>query len=363
MDRETRRLVEEFRRNDAGPIENNLIDELVGGELDRQEFLRRATVFGLGAGFDRSAPAVHRRRARVRCAAWLPAKVGGTLRVGAYGFSSGLEPYQLRDAGSLGLAGIPGEYLTWSNEKLQAKPWLATSWKPNAALTVWTFQIRKGVKFHNGKTLTADDVVASFKQYLSLKDSQLLTAIPLSLLGPEGVVKTGPYTVQFRLKSPNNAFPYLVSQTSYQAIIQPAAIAKKPGSWVSGGMIGTGAFKLKSYKEKLRAELVRFDGYWGGKPPLDGVTLTFYENPAPMILALRAGQIDLAQQLSPQAVAAFSNNSKFKVLNAPLSSHNMFGLRVDQEPFRDPRVRRAIALTLNRPDIVKRVLLGAGTLG
>ena len=50
MDRETRRLVEEFRRNDAGPIENNLIDELVGGELDRQEFLRRATVFGLGAG-------------------------------------------------------------------------------------------------------------------------------------------------------------------------------------------------------------------------------------------------------------------------------------------------------------------------
>ena len=292
-----------------------------------------------------------------------PTKVGGTLRVGAYGFSSGLEPYQLRDAGSLGLAGIPGEYLTWSNEKLQAKPWLATSWKPNAALTVWTFQIRKGVKFHNGKTLTADDVVASFKQYLSLKDSQLLTAIPLSLLGPEGVVKTGPYTVQFRLKSPNNAFPYLVSQTSYQAIIQPAAIAKKPGSWVSGGMIGTGAFKLKSYKEKLRAELVRFDGYWGGKPPLDGVTLTFYENPAPMILALRAGQIDLAQQLSPQAVAAFSNNSKFKVLNAPLSSHNMFGLRVDQEPFRDPRVRRAIALTLNRPDIVKRVLLGAGTLG
>ena len=50
MDRETRRLVEEFRRNDAGPIENNLIDELIAGDLDRQEFLRRAAVFGLGAG-------------------------------------------------------------------------------------------------------------------------------------------------------------------------------------------------------------------------------------------------------------------------------------------------------------------------
>ena len=50
MDRETKRLFEEFRRNEAGPIENNLVDELVGGDLDREEFLRRATMFGLGAG-------------------------------------------------------------------------------------------------------------------------------------------------------------------------------------------------------------------------------------------------------------------------------------------------------------------------
>ena len=97
-----------------------------------------------------------------------------------------------------------------------------------AALTVWTFQIRKGVKFHNGKTLNADDVVASFKQYLNQKTSQILSALPASMIEPSGVVKTGPYSVQFRLKAPNNAFPYLVSQTTYQAIIQPAAIAARP---------------------------------------------------------------------------------------------------------------------------------------
>jgi peptide/nickel transport system substrate-binding protein len=362
MDRETRRAVEEYRHVEAGPIENNLIDELVAGELDRQEFLRRAAVFGLGAG---TIGMLLRYVGEAEPAFGSPVlgRAGGTLRVGVYTFKSGLEPYQLREAGSLGFAGIPGEFLTWSNEKLEVKPWLATSWRANAALTVWTFQIRRGVKFHNGKTLNADDVVASFKQYLSQKDSQLLTAIPASLLGPEGVVKTGPYTVQFRLKAPNNAFPYLVSQTSYQAIIQPAAIAARPGSWVAGKMIGTGPFRLKSYQPERRAELVRFDGYWGGKPPLDAVTLIFYAGPQPMVLALRAGQIDLAQQLSPQAVAAFSGNSKFKVLSAPLSSHNMFGMRVDREPFRDARVRRAVALTLNRPDIIKRVLLGAGSLG
>ncbi len=364
MDRETRRLIEEYRRSEAGPIENNLIDELVGGELDRQEFLRRATVFGLGAG---TIGALLRYVGEADLAFGAPAAVaqkrGGTLRVGLTTFTTGLEPYQLQAAGSLAFAGIPGEYLTFSNNQLQVKPWLATSWKPNGELTTWTFQLRRGVKFHNGKTMTADDVVASFKQYLSETKSQLLSAIPLSLLGPEGVVKTGPYTVQFRLKSPNNAFPNLVSQTTYQAIIQPAAIAKKPGTWVASGMIGTGAFRLKSYTPNRRAELVRFPAYWGGNPPLDGAVLTFYEGTAPQVLALRAGQLDLCMQLSALEAAPFKNNSRFKIFSAPTSGHRMFGLRVDRDPFRDARVRRAIALTLNRPDLIQRLLAGAGTLG
>ena len=362
MDRETRRLVEEFRRNDASEIDNNLIDELVAGELDRQEFVRRAAVFGLGAG---TIGLLFRYLGEPDLAFGAPmaaAKVGGTLRIGSVAYNSSLEPYGLREAGSLGLAGIPGEYLTWTNNKFEVKPWLATSWKPNAALTVWTFQIRKGVKFHNGKTLNADDVVASFRQYLNQKTSQILSALPANMIEPSGVVKTGPYTVQFRLKAPNNAFPYLVSQTTYQAIIQPAAIAAKPDTWVSSGMIGTGPFRLKS-QNKQRAELVRNNTYWGGKPPLDGVVITFYSDPAPMVLALRAGQTDLVVQMSPQQARAFKSNSKFKVYTVPVSSHNMFGMRVDRDPFRDARVRRAVALTLNRPDIINRVLLGAGALG
>jgi peptide/nickel transport system substrate-binding protein len=361
MDRETRRALEEYRRNDAGAIENNLIDELIAGELDRHEFLRRATVFGLGAGsiglllrYIGEEPAFG--------APMAAAKVGGTVRIGAAAYGRGLEPYQLQESGSLGLAGIPGEYLTWTNPKFEVKPWLATSWKPNAGLTVWTFQIRKGVKFHNGKTLNADDVVASFRQYLNQKTSQILATLPPNMIEPSGVVKTGPYSVQFRLKSPNNAFPFLVSQTTYQAIIQPAAIAAKPDTWVSSGMIGTGPFRLKS-QNKQRAELIRNNNYWGGKPPLDGVVITFYSDPAPMVLALRAGQLDVVQQMSPQQARAFQNNSKYRVFKVPVSSHNMFGMRVDRDPFRDARVRRAVALTLNRPDIINRVLLGAGALG
>src|SRR5712691_3393180 len=169
MDRDTSRKVEDYRRDEAGSIENNLIDELVSGELDRQEFLRKATIFGLGAGTIGALLRFVGEPDLAFGAPMAPAKVGGTLRVGMLGFGSPLEPYQLREAGSLGLAGIPGEFLTFSNAALQVKPWLATSWKPNGEGTVWTFQLRKGVKFHNGKEMTADDVVARFKQYTSQK--------------------------------------------------------------------------------------------------------------------------------------------------------------------------------------------------
>ncbi len=108
---------------------------------------------------------------------------------------------------------------------------------------------------------------------------------------------------------------------------------------------------------------MRFANYWGGRPPLDGVVITFYTDPAPMVLALRAGQLDVVVQMSPQQARAFKNSSKYKVYTVPVSSHDMFGMRVDREPFRDARVRRAVALTLNRPDIINRVLLGAGALG
>src|SRR5580765_6221839 len=164
MDRETRRAVEDYRHAEAGPIENNLIDEFVGGELDRQEFLQRATMFGLGAGTI-GLLLRYLGEADIARAAPMFAKAGGTLRAGITAPAGPLEPYLLNDGGALALAGIPGEYLTFTNPQAQVKPMLAASWKPNKDATVWTFQLRKGVRFHNGKEMTSADVVASMKQY------------------------------------------------------------------------------------------------------------------------------------------------------------------------------------------------------
>jgi peptide/nickel transport system substrate-binding protein len=359
MDRENRRLIEAYRRTEAGPLENNLIDELVNGELDRREFITRATMFGLSLG---TIGLLLGKAGEANAASAIPQAVraGGTLRVGITAWGGSLEPYLLNEGGSLAFAGIPAEYLTFTNPQGRVVPWLATSWKPNADATVWTFQIRKGVKFHNGKTMTAADVVASMRQYVSAKGSN---AGLTPYFDPAGVSATGAYTVVFRLKSPSGVFPYLLSQTTYQAPIQLAATAANPGTWVASGMIGTGAFKVTKYVDKKSAELVRHTAYWGGRPPLDGVKITFYQGSAPLVLALRAGQIDLAMQLSPQEAQPFKKNPKYIFYQVPTSAHRMVCMRSDTGPFKDARVRRAVALAINRPEQVAKIMLGGAEVG
>lgn len=359
MDRETRRQIEKYRRDEAGPIENNLIDELVAGELDRQDFLKRAALFGLGAG---TAGALLRYLGEPELAFGGPARPvqrGGTLRVAVTKPNQNVEPSRIDSVGAVGLISIVGEYLAYSSPTGQLRPWLATSWRPNSEATVWTFQIRRGVKFHNGRTLTADDVVATFK-VLTRKTSAAFSVFN-GILAPGGVRKTGPYTVQFRLQQPTGGFPYLVSQTTYQGMILPAN--HQVGRWIQNKMVGTGPYRFQSYSTGRNASFVRNEGYWGGSPPLDGVRITFYESSAPQVLALRAGQVDLVQQLSALEAAPLAGNSRYREYTVRTANHRQFGLRTDQEPFRDPRVRRAIALTLNRPGLVRQLWRGRAIVG
>jgi peptide/nickel transport system substrate-binding protein len=360
MDRETRRRIEEFRRTQAGPIENNLIDEWSAGELDRSEFLRRGAMFGLSVGVLGSlAGYAGLRPAHAAVLETDQRTATKVLRVAMIKPTKAPEPYQLADEGGLGVTSIVGEFLTFSDAQLRLRPWLATSWKPNKDATVWTFQIRRGVRFHSGQTMTADDVVATFK-VLAGKDSQASSALG-GILAPAGVVKRGPYTVEFHLQQPTGGFPYLVSQTTYQASILPKNYKK--GTYVQSKMPGTGPYKFKSYTEGRGAEFVRNNAYWGGRPALDGVKLSFYEGTAPQVLALRAGQVDLVQQLSAQEAKTFAGNKKYQVWDTKTSNHRQFGFRVDQEPFKDARVRRAVALTLNRPGLVSTLFGGHAVVG
>src|SRR5207244_1003485 len=177
MDRETRRKLEDHRRNEAGPVENTVIDELLDGEMDRSEFVKRGTIFGLSASMI-GAALVDAGEAPVALAKPSARRRGGRIRIGCIPPPAhGLDPHTYADTGSLVTGDLAGEFLVRTSPKLTVIPELATSWKPNANASVWTYSLRKGVKFQNGQDMTADDVVATFKRLVDPKSgSQAISA-------------------------------------------------------------------------------------------------------------------------------------------------------------------------------------------
>ena len=271
MDRETRWRLEEYRRNEAGPFENAFIDDVISGEFDRRELLRRASILGI------SVPLVGilLRAAGEPTPAFAAARAAAStsrMRVGIIPPPTGaIEPHTFIDQGGLETAGISGEFLTRATQSKVLLPELAVSWKPNAQATIWTFKLRPNVTFHTGQKLTADDVVTTWKR-LASPGSQALSAIG-SYLGPGGVHKVDDLTVAFHLNQPVSNFPYLTSSTTYQAIILPANY--QLGTFTQKSQT-TGAFMLASYTPGVGAKYNRFAGWWGGTAPLAGVDVTYY---------------------------------------------------------------------------------------
>jgi peptide/nickel transport system substrate-binding protein len=362
MDRETRRMVEEFRRGAAGPIENNLIDELVASELDRQEFIRRATMFGLGAGTIGALLRFVGEADVAFGAPAAPAKQGGTLRVGNLKTTKAIDPITSNTQSVLASTSITGEYLLYTDPRNNAlRPQLATSWKTNKTGSRWTFQIRKGVKFHTGAAMTADDVVATFKRLTDPKNASEALSAYKGVLSPGGVRKTGPYTVVFDLDAPTPSFPYLVSSTTYQAVILPKGF--QLGSYEKSKFPGTGPYKLQSYTPNVRATFVRNTDHWSGTPAFDQVVMTYYADSQSQILALQGGQLDLIPQFGYQEGRPLLKNKALQVFKQKSSVHREIPMAVDSDAWKDKRVRVAMALLLNRPSIIKTLFGGLGSLG
>jgi peptide/nickel transport system substrate-binding protein len=360
MDRETRWRLGEYLRNESGPIESNLIEELASGELDRGEFLRRASLFGLSASvigtalaaFGETAPGYARP---------LGSKAGGRIHVGIIPAPTGaIEPHTFVDVGGLETGGICGEFLTRVSKTLTLVPELATGWTPNADASIWTFKLRPGVRFQSGQTLSAEDVVATYNRLVDPKGgSQALSAFQ-GVLSPGGITKVDALTVQFHLDAPTASFPYLTSSTTYQGIILPADY--QVGSFTAKPQT-TGAFKLVSYTPGVGAKYDRYDGWWGGHAPLDGVDVTYYSDAAASDAALLSGQIDLIGDVVLSTDRPLFNNPNVQIFSAHGATHVQVPLRVDRPPFKDYRVRQAIALSLDRPAVVKTLFSGFADIG
>jgi peptide/nickel transport system substrate-binding protein len=360
---ETQRRVDEVRRQ-RSELENHLIDEYAAGKITRREFVRRGTVVGMsiplvsfiaaacGGGGGGGATTSNAATGEV--------KPGGTVRVALIQPATAPNPVIVKDEGGAGLIGSTGEFLSFSNAKLELEPKIAESWSPNDDGTEWTFKIRQGVKFHSGATLTANDVKTTFETLINPKNASNALSALGGVLSPGNTEVVDDATVAFHLDAPNGNFPTLVSSSNYNAIIIPADL--DPADW-GKTFDGTGPFKLEKFTPKVGASFVRFDGYWGDKANPDRMEIKLYDDEAPMVNGIKGNEVDFVEHFSVSGGKALLDDPNVQVIAIRTATHRQLHMRTDKDPFTDKRVRQAIGLALDRPALVDGLWEGKADLG
>ncbi len=241
---------------------------------------------------------------------------------------------------------VPG---TW-----QIRPRLAVSWSSPDAKT-WTFKLRPGVKFHNGKTLDSKDVAWSFTHILDKANGSSAYARLSAELDPSGIETPRADTVVFRLKKADAQFPIFVG--TYQTGIYPHGVDAKKNP------IGTGPFMIKSWKPTLGWEIVRNPNYWvGGLPYLDSVRGVYIADPNTKVQAVTSGAADISDRIPLTQVSSIQNNKNLRLFTLPGAVFLDYSFDATQEPFTDPRVAQAIKMAVDRKAVLQAAIQGHGVL-
>jgi ABC-type transport system substrate-binding protein len=273
-------------------------------------------------------------------------KRGGTLVVGMSQDLPGLDPHPSTSTITYQVLSLVYQGLVDFDRDLKIRPVLAESWKVSPNGKEWTFTLRKGVKFHNGRPLTAGDVKFSLDRILDPKTAARGKGA-LSLI--ESVQVVDPQTVRVHLTRASGAFLSRIAGT-YQAILPPEAVqgpAFKP--------IGTGPFQLTEWKTNERVELKRFDQYWeAGLPYLDAVTLKPVPDGTVRLTALKTGDAGFVQLIPLESLAELqAAPSKDYVVRTVKGGGGFSAIILNSRkpPFNDVRVRRAVALATDKKEV------------
>ena len=273
-------------------------------------------------------------------------KRGGTLVVGMSQDLPGLDPHPSTSTITYQVLSLVYQGLVDFDRDLKIRPVLAESWKVSPNGKEWTFALRKGVKFHNGRPLTAGDVKFSLDRILDPKTAARGKGA-LSII--ESVQVVDPQTVRVHLTRASGAFLSRIAGT-YQAILPPEAVqgpAFKP--------IGTGPFQLTEWKMNERVELKRFDGYWeAGLPYLDAVTLKPVPDGTVRLTALKTGDAGFVQLIPLEALAELQAAPSKDYVVSTVKGGGGFSaiiLNSRKPPFNDVRVRRAVALATDKKEV------------
>ena len=233
---------------------------------------------------------------------------------------------------------------------------LAESWEASPDAKIWTFNLRKGVKFHNGKSFGADDVIASMNMHV--EEGAKSAAKPI-VAAVEEMKKLSDHQVQFVLKSGSADFPYLVSD--YHICIFPAGQIAEA---IANG-IGTGPYKVVAFEPGVRAMVTKFDDHWDAdnRGYFAEVEQIYIGDASARVNALMTSQVDAINRVDFKSVKLLDAYVNIDIIEVTGNMHNTFPMLVGNAPYDDVNVRRALKYAVNRQEMVDKILLGHGAVG
>ena len=278
-------------------------------------------------------------------------KTGGTLVVGMVNDPWDFDPPTMVNMPSL--AGLPHVYdnLLIRNPDDTMRPMLAESWEANADASQWTFNLRKGVKFHHGKEFKAEDVIFSINRLFEV-ESPLASV----MMKPQNMVAVDDYTVRLEFEKPNAVL--LEALVKYHMQITPSDV--DPARFVLEEF-GTGPFIIVDHVIGERTVFKKNPDYWwDGHPYLDEMIFVYLDSPEARAESLKAGTIDIIFDLNIENSLSLKGHPDTTVIQASSGGYINMAFQVDEPPFDNVKVRQAIQAVTDRQAILQAAQFGMG---
>ncbi|WP_232478737.1 ABC transporter substrate-binding protein [Roseomonas rosulenta] len=293
------------------------------------------------------------------------------LTIGIGGSPTSLDPHFYNASPNISLTQHMFDRLVETDAQARLRPMLAESWRA-VEPTVWEFRLRAGVKWHDGRDLSADDVAFTIERVPTVRNSPGSFAGLIRAITRVEVVD--PLTIRFHTVAPHPLLP--VELASIQVISRHAGTGAETEQYNAGtAAIGTGPYRLVSYRSGDRTEFARNDAYWGGAQPWARVSYRFVANDASRTAALLAGDVDVIDQVPSTDLARLRREPRVSLFEIqglrliymipdysrtenPLWVTDNNGQALPRNPFQDVRVRRAMSVAIDRAALAERVMEG-----
>jgi len=333
------------------------------GKITRRDFLRYSTLLGMSAFAASQMAGIGLARKAFAAAP----KRGGVLKVSST-LHKITHPAQFSWVSPTQVGRQVAEYLTFTDGKNITHPYLLKNWVVSDDLKTWTLNVRQGIKWNNGDTFTADDVIFNFNQWMNKDVGSSMLGLVGEYLDLTGIERVDQYAVKLNLKKPEIAVPEHLFH--YPALIMNHRTFQ--GDFTKAP-VGTGPYTLESYRPGERCVIKARKDYWqkgtDGQPLpyMDGMEfIDMGTEMAPQIAAIKAGEIDMIDLGDVGGVDVFQalrNDSNIQIIPVTSASSRVLRMRVDMKPWSDNKVRTALKICQHHEKILSLAYMNEGLQG